>query len=50
MSESPPARPGAKHEPLVVCLGYPGVMAPENYNRIQVIDPRIEVVDMPTNS
>ena len=49
MSESPSARTGDPNQPLVVCLGYPGVMAPENYNRIQAIDPRIEVVAMPAD-
>lgn len=36
-------------EPLVVCIGYPGLVLDRNIERMQAIDPRIEVVGLPAD-
>ncbi|MEM7413520.1 MAG: D-2-hydroxyacid dehydrogenase [Myxococcota bacterium] len=36
-------------EPLVVCLGYPALLADRYVARVRAIDPRIEVVGMPVD-
>ena len=36
-------------EPLVVCIGYPGLLLDRNIERMQAIDPRIEVVGLPAD-
>lgn len=39
--------PLSRSEPLVVCLGYPGLQQPRFIERLEAIDPRIEVVTLP---
>ncbi len=36
-----------KREPIVVCLGYPLLQAPEREERLRAVHPRVEVVSLP---
>lgn len=36
-------------EPIVICLGYPGLQQPRFVERLEAIDPRIEVVTLPAD-
>jgi phosphoglycerate dehydrogenase-like enzyme len=38
-----------KDEPLVVCLGYPALLAERYQARVRAVDPRIEVVGLPVD-
>ncbi len=39
----------SEHEPIVICLGYPGLQQPRFIERLEAIDPRIEVVTLPAD-